>query len=206
MCVALSSDLRPVKPGYVTTTAGERYALVVRAINEQNTISKLARYALVVGGIDEQNTISKLAVNGQGVDRHLLALNKVAQGVTPLSPPLSFGDPSKSPAMFTDEAFGNPSKSPAMFTDEAFAFSQTWMMSTSNVTTPWNVIFNFGPVADDGYGLGYLVHEDELIVNVTSWSHSKVSDAVAMSEAIQEAAHILRATVEKGEEMKGSAK
>jgi len=32
----------------------------------------------------------------------------------------------------------------------------------------------------------------------------QVSDAVAMSEAIQEAARILRDTVEKGEELKGS--
>jgi carnitine O-acetyltransferase len=117
------------------------------------------------------------------VDRHLLALNKVAQGVTPRSPPLSFGDASCSPAMFTDPAFGAAS---------------TWVMSTSNVTTPWNVIFNFGPVCDDGYGLGYLVHEDELIVNVTSWHSSKYADSGAMAEAIREASRILRDTVERG--------
>ncbi len=41
---------------------------------------------------------------------------------------------------------------PAMLGDEEFAQSKTWRLSTSNVSTPWNACFNFGPVTDHCYG------------------------------------------------------
>ncbi len=41
---------------------------------------------------------------------------------------------------------------PAMLGDEEFGYSKTWRLSTSNVSTPWNACFNFGPVTDHCYG------------------------------------------------------
>ena len=34
----------------------------------------------------------------------------------------------------------------------------------SNPSAAWNEVFNFGPVCADGYGVGYLVHENEVWV------------------------------------------
>ena len=32
-------------------------------------------------------------------------------------------------------------------------------------------LFTFGPVVDDGYGIGYMIHPDAMCFNVTAWTH-----------------------------------
>lgn len=68
-----------------------------------------------------QGQISKEAAQGQGVDRHLLALKKLAMGITSHSPPLA-------------SLLADTSKLPAFFREDPYALSQTWLLSTSNVT------------------------------------------------------------------------
>ena len=43
------------------------------------------------------------------------------------------------------------------------------VLSTSNVSAPFFTLFGFGPVAANGLGLAYNIHNDDLVFNVTSF-------------------------------------
>lgn len=162
MCKALCQDQEPVKPGFTPLTKHQKRDLITKAMHKQLQVSRDSGM-------------------GQGVDRHLMALGKVAQGVTPLSGKL---------------CVPNSHDLPSFMQEEPYSASARWLMSTSNVTTPWNVLFNFGPVCDDGYGVGYLVHDESIPVNVTSWHSSKVSDSALMASSIEAAFYMMKDTLD----------
>lgn len=49
---------------------------------------------------------------------------------------------------------------PRIFTDPGWALLSTSILSTSNCGNPALRLFGFGPVASDGYGIGYIIKED----------------------------------------------
>jgi len=62
---------------------------------------------------------------------------------------------------------GAPSnKMPWIFTDGGWETLGTSILSTSNCGNPALRLFGFGPVAADGYGIGYIIKEDRLSLYV----------------------------------------
>lgn len=57
------------------------------------------------------------------------------------------------------------------FNDPIRTQSSHFQLSTSNVTMPFLDYFCFGPVVADGYGIGYLIQNDHIGLNVTSFSN-----------------------------------
>jgi carnitine O-acetyltransferase len=55
-------------------------------------------------------------------------------------------------------------KVPDLFQDPLFQRSKTWRLSTSTLPT----CPGFGPVADDGLGVGYGVYENDMVFNLSS--------------------------------------
>ena len=108
--------------------------------------------------------LGKLAKKGMGVDRHFLAMRSV------------------SPHLNHD-----------FFDSDIFKRSKTWNLSTSNVSAPFLDRFGFGAVTGDGYGLGYLIHDNSVPVNVTAFKSSKVSDAGKMAKEIEKGLHDIKA-------------
>lgn len=53
---------------------------------------------------------------------------------------------------------------PAIFTDPGWALLNTSILSTSNCGNPALRLFGFGPVAADGYGIGYIIKDDGISV------------------------------------------
>ena len=51
-------------------------------------------------------------------------------------------------------------KMPSIFKDPGWATLGTSILSTSNCGNPALRLFGFGPVAADGYGIGYIIKED----------------------------------------------
>ena len=46
-------------------------------------------------------------------------------------------------------------------------------------------LFAFGPVVDDGYGIGYMIHPESMCFNVTAWNHKKTPTAAKdLTEAL----------------------
>jgi len=51
-------------------------------------------------------------------------------------------------------------KFPSLFTDPGYGHLGTSIICTSNCGNPALRLFGFGPVAADGYGIGYIIKED----------------------------------------------
>ena len=57
---------------------------------------------------------------------------------------------------------------PELFRDSGWSTLGTSILSTSNCGNPALRLFGFGPVAADGYGLGYIIKDDGLSVCASS--------------------------------------
>ena len=110
---------------------------------------------------------------GRGVDRHLFALYVVSQGTGHDAP-------------FLKDALSMPwrlstSQQPQQQTD-------MWLPDKNPVDafrmSPGG---GFGPVADDGYGVSYMVLKDEIFFHVSSKISSKRTGSVRFSTAIRKA-------------------
>lgn len=111
---------------------------------------------------------------GLGQDRHLYALYCLLQrelqefnGSRPTSPAASSangttGSSSPPPSTSARRAL------PAIFTDPGWALLNTSILSTSNCGNPALRLFGFGPVAEDGFGIGYIIKDDGLSVCASS--------------------------------------
>ncbi|GLB35672.1 putative carnitine choline acetyltransferase family protein [Lyophyllum shimeji] len=105
--------------------------------------------------------LTKECSKGLGQDRHLYALycllqREIAGNLDPAP-----NDPAPSPGRTTP-------KMPRIFTDPGWETLGTSILSTSNCGNPALRLFGFGPVAADGYGIGYIVKEERLSVCASS--------------------------------------
>eukprot|EP01059_Diplonema_ambulator_P029658 TRINITY_DN4929_c1_g1_i1.p1 TRINITY_DN4929_c1_g1~~TRINITY_DN4929_c1_g1_i1.p1 ORF type:complete len:585 (+),score=113.53 TRINITY_DN4929_c1_g1_i1:80-1834(+) len=86
--------------------------------------------------------ITTYTLAGQGIDRHLLSLNRARHDPSPPHP---------------------------IFTSPAFTKASTWKLSTSNVTSPFLKTFGFGPVTASGYGIGYQLFPKNIPFTVSNY-------------------------------------
>ncbi|TFK24664.1 carnitine acetyl transferase [Coprinopsis marcescibilis] len=109
---------------------------------------------------DRHSKLTKECSQGLGQDRHLYALyclyQRELQGNLNPSP----DDPAPKPIA--------ASKMPGIFNDPGWSLISTSILSTSNCGNPALRLFGFGPVAADGYGLGYIIKEDGISVCASS--------------------------------------
>jgi len=92
--------------------------------------------------------LSKECASGQGHDRHLYAMKCLVGQL---------------------EAQGKWDKGmPKLFEDAGYATLNHTVISTSNCGNPCLRLFGFGPVAPDGFGLGYIIKDDALSVCASS--------------------------------------
>eukprot|EP00164_Ancoracysta_twista_P002189 GFYU01002889.1.p1 GENE.GFYU01002889.1~~GFYU01002889.1.p1 ORF type:complete len:783 (-),score=246.37 GFYU01002889.1:209-2557(-) len=143
----------------IRSCSNEAQAFVKAMMNPKST--KDQKKAALVAAASKHSDLSRDAMVGDGIDRHLFALYVVSVGLGVDSP-------------FLKEAL-----------------SRHWVLSTSQVlcnqTGMWQPDKNaedckrvssggFGPVADDGYGVSYLVVESCLWFHVSSKKDSKATD------------------------------
>ncbi|KAK2460704.1 hypothetical protein APHAL10511_007174 [Amanita phalloides] len=111
--------------------------------------------------------LTKECSQGLGQDRHLYALycllqREIAEEAESLvSPTLSADDTPGLERTSTSKRVEKV-KMPTIFTDPGWAHLCTSIISTSNCGNPALRLFGFGPVAADGYGIGYIIKEDGL--------------------------------------------
>lgn len=126
---------------------------MVRAFNTAGTSSAKKKELLVKAcakHVDVANGARACSGPNIGVDRHTLGLRHAAGKL------------------------GIPM--PEVFKDPAFARGSTWVLSTSNVTTPFFEAFAFGAVCGNGYGLGYMTLGDHIPVCVSSFASGQKAD------------------------------
>ena len=84
----------------------------------------------------------KLAASGKGLERHLFALMKMAEK--------------------------NDIPTPDFFSSAAFKSLNHTVLSTSNCGNPSLRLFGFGPVVQDGFGIGYIIRDNGLQFSISS--------------------------------------
>lgn len=99
---------------------------------------------------------------GLGQDRHLYALYCLLQRE------LTDGRLDVGPDDPLPTHSWPPRALPAIFTDPGWSLLSTSILSTSNCGNPALRLFGFGPVAADGYGIGYIIKDDGISVCASS--------------------------------------
>jgi carnitine O-acetyltransferase len=84
----------------------------------------------------------KLSASGKGLERHLFALMKIA------------------------EKNGIPT--PDFFSSVAYKELNHTVLSTSNCGNPSLRLFGFGPVVQDGFGIGYIIRDNGIQYSISS--------------------------------------
>ncbi|KAE8895938.1 hypothetical protein PF005_g2200 [Phytophthora fragariae] len=114
---------------------------------------------LLVAAVNRHVEMAKMAQSGLGVDRHLTALNSIA-----------------SQNGISSDFLASPVR----------AESTNFLISSSNVTTPFLQYFSFGAVVPHGYGVGYLLHNKSINVSLTNYKDSSgISDGKKFKKALE---------------------
>jgi len=109
--------------------------------------------------------LAKEAMQGLGCDRHMMALKNIATEL----------------GMKHD-----------IFEQPMYAYSQTFLISSSNVTSPELAIFGFGAVTGDGYGIGYQTLQDTIPLCITSYKDSATTDNDAYLATVEDTLRAMR--------------
>lgn len=88
------------------------------------------------------------ATDGKGVDRHLFGLKKL---------------------------LGPGEQLPAIYKDPAYAYSSSWYLSTSQLSSEYFNGYGWSQVIDDGFGIAYMINENRYVIDYrVLWSRFEV--------------------------------
>ncbi len=142
-------------------TASPQALAFVKAMDA--SASDSAKLDLLRAAFSEHSKRGKDASAGQAVDRHLLGLRLIAaeMGIAEL------------PALFNEEVY-----------------KRGWELSTAQLPMKTGFVNHFGPVCPEGYGIGYIIKDGHININITSFrSHPKTNSnrfAAAVAQALQD--------------------
>ena len=121
-------------------------ATFITAFSKKDSFRKSELCEMMYQAAGRHVALAKEAMIGLGCDRHMMALKIIAEE--------------------------GGYEIPGIFTDPMYAHSQTFVLSTSNVSSPELDVFGFGAVVGDGYGIGYQILQDVFPICVTSYHDS----------------------------------
>ncbi|XP_047103085.1 carnitine O-palmitoyltransferase 2, mitochondrial [Schistocerca piceifrons] len=116
------------------------------AINNQQRPSNSELRSLIEKCSEVHGKLTREAAMGQGFDRHLFALRRLAE---------------------------NKGHVPSVFADEAYQKINKNILSTSTLSSDIVMAGAFGPVVKNGYGIGYSISDDRLGSVVTTYAQER---------------------------------
>ncbi|KAI9143311.1 acyltransferase ChoActase/COT/CPT [Paraphysoderma sedebokerense] len=123
---------------------------------DKKDVSRQEKLSLLAAAIKTHYTTMVAASTGQACDRHLLGLRLLM-------------DPSEA------------SKAP-IFTDPAYSLSQTFKLSSSNMSPGKTLYGGFGAVTENGYGVNYAIGKENLKFSMSSYRSSEETDSKRFRE------------------------
>ncbi|CAF0747826.1 unnamed protein product [Adineta steineri] len=118
---------------------------------------------------DKHQQLIKEAATGQGFDRHLFALKYLQE-------------------IESKEALHR------IYKDKSYQLMNHTILSTSTVASKHIAAGGFGPVVDNGFGIGYLIDDEQCGLLVTSYLHKELPSFMqAADESFRELANIIKA-------------
>lgn len=137
-----------------------------------NAISEAELYSALVSCSSKHNKLTREAAMGQGWDRHLFALHRLATHKHTTGSPM-----------------------PDIFLDDNYAHINRIVLSTSTLSSPALSMGGFGPTTYDGYGIGYLVQDDQCGVIVSSWRDAPTASATDFTRAFCDCAKTITSVI-----------
>ncbi|CAF0729716.1 unnamed protein product [Adineta steineri] len=118
---------------------------------------------------DKHQQLIKEAATGQGFDRHLFALKYLQE-------------------------IENKEALHRIYKDKSYQLMNHTILSTSTVASKHIAAGGFGPVVDNGFGIGYLIDDEQCGLLVTSYLHKELPSFMqAADESFRELANIIKA-------------
>ncbi|XP_072377173.1 carnitine O-acetyltransferase [Diabrotica undecimpunctata] len=130
------------------------------------------KVAALKDAVSSHKKYSIEAVNGFGIDRHLLGLKLIA--------------------------LENGIELPEIYKDKAYILSSRMRLSTSQVATKCDGFMCYAPLTDDGYGCCYNPRPDDINFGLSAFTNNKETSArryrEALTESLQDMHHLLAKT------------
>ncbi|KAK0539794.1 carnitine O-acetyltransferase yat1 [Tilletia horrida] len=108
------------------------------------------RIAALRKACEGHTKLTRECSKGLGHDRHLFALSQIWN------------------KLHSEGKGEEVGEMPALFKDAGYATLNTTIISTSNCGNPALRLFGFGPVTPSGFGIGYIIKDDEIAICASS--------------------------------------
>ncbi|KAG5473797.1 hypothetical protein LSCM1_04427 [Leishmania martiniquensis] len=129
----------------------------VAAALDTNGKEKIAK--LIRATSDRHVALAAAASRGEGCGRHLMALRHIAR-------------------------INGDKAALAFFEDDLFLKTSTPVLSTSEFSQPWLRYYTLGPMQSNGYGLGYVIDEQEVRVSLSAFTNSPATNVADLKAAL----------------------
>uniref|UniRef100_A0A1L8DZ57 Putative carnitine o-acyltransferase crot n=1 Tax=Nyssomyia neivai TaxID=330878 RepID=A0A1L8DZ57_9DIPT len=118
------------------------------------------RVAKLLAAINTHKDYTIQAMQGKGVDRHLLGLKLIAQE--------------------------NNIKLPELYSDPGYIKSSHMRLSTSQVASKYEAYMCYGPLVDNGYGCCYNPREDDMLFGISAFHSCPETSSKKFSITLKE--------------------
>ncbi|KAH8400511.1 hypothetical protein KR222_002554, partial [Zaprionus bogoriensis] len=134
-------------------------------------VSVANRAKLLRAAVAGHQKYAKLALQGQGVDRHLLGLKLIAQE--------------------------NNLPIPAFFSSPGYTKSMHFRVSTSQVASVYEAFMGYGPATDDGYAACYNPRNTDIIVAISAWRFNNETNVDKYAKTLEKSLLEMQDVLEK---------
>ncbi|CAH1735571.1 unnamed protein product [Chironomus riparius] len=124
--------------------------------------------------IDAHKKYVSQAVQGFGIDRHLLGLKLIARE--------------------------NGIEVPALYADEGYVKASTYRLSTSQVPSVYNAFMCYGPLTYDGYGCCYSPRNNDMWFGLSSMRSNNETSTQLFKKSLEEALKLMQQVLMKAGE------
>ncbi|KAJ9164690.1 Acyltransferase ChoActase/COT/CPT [Coniochaeta hoffmannii] len=138
------------------------------AMNDPSVDDK-TRVELLRKAVHDHVEYITAASDGKGVDRHLFGLKKLLEPGQEV---------------------------PALYKDPAYAYSSSWYLSTSQLSSEYFNGYGWSQVIDAGFGIAYMINENSINFNIVSKGLGSSKMSYYLNEAASEMRDLMMPTVE----------
>lgn len=132
---------------------------MVESTNDQEKLQKLKN------AIDSHKKYVSQAVQGFGIDRHLLGLKMIAKE--------------------------NGLQVPELYSDEGYVKSCTYRLSTSQVASVYDAFMCYGPLTNDGYGCCYSPRNNDIYFGLSSMRSNDETSTARFRKSLEESLQLM---------------
>uniref|UniRef100_A0A8D2KUN7 Choline/carnitine acyltransferase domain-containing protein n=1 Tax=Varanus komodoensis TaxID=61221 RepID=A0A8D2KUN7_VARKO len=157
-----SASLRRFHRGRTETIrSATSAALAFVQSTEDDNCQAPERLSLLKEAIEVHSTLTEQALDGQGIDRHLLGLKL--------------------------EAIADGFRVPKLFMDTSFAVASHWKLSTGQVTARTDCVMCYGPLVPNGYAVCYNPLPAHTNFAITAFNCCEETNAEHLARGLQQA-------------------